>query len=232
MLVCYFDEVKPNDGFNFYCFGGVVIDSSLLSHIENKIGEFSVETFGSSKLQKSTEFHAKDIYHGKSAFKGESIARRLKVLNWFIEFLEIHRDDIHRVDIRIDCNKLKNPEKSAETAFMFLCERVNSLARQLNSQAMMIGDLDDHQSRKMIGKFAGYRDSGTDWEYSSDLSYLIDTVHFVRSHHSRFIQLSDLFLFLQIHSSTARRGYISEQLSELLSGKNFLWPTKYKHWPN
>jgi Protein of unknown function (DUF3800) len=63
-----------------------------------------------------------------------------------------------------------------------------------------------------------------------EISSIVDTVHFARSHHSRMIQLADVYLFLVTHRPGARNGWMAEALTEILKYKD-LWPHRYKHWP-
>jgi hypothetical protein len=60
----------------------------------------------------------------------------------------------------------------------------------------------------------------------------MDTVHHTRSHESRLLQLADIYAYavsLRLQNPTAsHRVAIVNHINALA---NFVWPTKYKHWP-
>lgn len=58
MLICYFDEVKPNpDGQPYYWLGGLAMRDSILQEVESDLSALGYECFGTYDLLPSTEFH-------------------------------------------------------------------------------------------------------------------------------------------------------------------------------
>jgi hypothetical protein len=89
-----------------------------------------------------------------------------------------------------------------------------------------------NSSKKMIQDFSRYRASGTFWDYGIKIKNVVDTVHFARSHHSRMLQLADVYLFYVTHMySKSRTGWMADELRNKLAGKN-LYAHKYKVWPS
>lgn len=82
----------------------------------------------------------------------------------------------------------------------------------------------------MIAAFAQYRSRGTPWDFGIKIEGILDAVHFARSHHSRLIQLADVYLFLVTHSWGSRKGWVADQLKAGLKGVE-LWAHRYKEWP-
>ena len=71
MLITYFDEVKYHKGKQeYYWVAGITVDADSVWHLEKKLNELSLVTFGESRLLKHTEFHAADIMNGHEHFKG------------------------------------------------------------------------------------------------------------------------------------------------------------------
>ncbi|MCK1738309.1 DUF3800 domain-containing protein [Bradyrhizobium sp. 138] len=61
-------------------------------------------------------------------------------------------------------------------------------------RTILIGDLDNQEFKNMIADFARYRTKGTPWDWGIKITSIVDSVHFARSHHSRMIQLADIYL--------------------------------------
>jgi hypothetical protein len=145
------------------------------------------------------------------------------------EFHASYGDFIRRVFAAIDTTKLIAPHKAAEFALAHFCERVQMCVG--THTCIMIADLDDEQARNMVRDFSRYRAKGTPWAYGIEIKSIVDSVHFCRSHHSRLIQLADVYLYLVTHRWGSRKGDMAKMLSEAVKDKD-LFPTNYKVWPN
>jgi hypothetical protein len=100
-----------------------------------------------------------------------------------------------------------------------------------NEQTMLIGDSDVQKSNDTIREFSAYRISGTPWEYGIAIKSIVDCVHFAHSHHSRMIQLADVYLFAASHRLSARSGEMADAFTQVLAARN-LYPHRYKVWPS
>jgi len=98
------------------------------------------------------------------------------------------------------------------------------------SKSLLIGDLDDQEAKNMISSFAEYRQTGTPWDYGIEMKGFVDTVHFARSHHSRMIQLADVYLFVVAGRYSQRKGFMADELKKALEDKD-LHANNYKDWP-
>lgn len=227
MYVTYFDEVKsnPSNGQDHYFVGGLSIPMERIREIEEKVGEVANDTFGTTELRPDTEFHAAHIYFRKGPFKGLESEQRIALLGRLSRIIA-EEEGIRRVYADIDVTKLKAPDRAAEFAFAHFCERVELL----NRTTLLIGDLDDQQAKSMIADFARFRVQGTPWDYGIKVEKLVDAVHFARSHHSRMVQLADVYLFAVTHRTAGRQGWMAEALTKELAGVE-LWPHRYKEWP-
>ena len=228
--VTYFDEIKANpaEEQHRYVVGGICVAMEHIPEIEGKLNELAMKTFGTTELTPQTEFHASHIYFGKGAFKGRPVADRIAVLEE-IGLLLSDGDKIKRVNATVHTDRLGSPDRAAEFAFLFFCERVQLLIGN-ESYTLMIGDQDDGETKNMIRDFLRYRARGTPWDHGIQISNIVDSVHFCRSHHSRMIQLADVYLFLSSHGYGTRTGWPAEQLTKSL-GKCNLFAHRYKVWP-
>jgi Protein of unknown function (DUF3800) len=231
MYVTYFDEVKADvtQGQDSYWMGGISVPMEDIAEIEGRVNELAEGVFGSTELTPDTEFHCNPLYTGKFPFKGMKSERRMEIL---VRLVDILADNpvIKRVYAKILTSNLTTSQKKPhEIAFAFFCERVQMLVNPQTT--ILIGDHDDEQVKKMIQDFSRYRARGTFWDYGVKIKNVVDTVHFARSHHSRMLQLADVYLFYITHMySKSRKGWMADELRKKLAGKN-LYAHRYKEWP-
>ena len=203
MYLLYYDEVKLEPKKQpYFWLGAICVDATNVSSIEDEVNDISEATFGSRLLDKTTEFHGKEIVGKKGNFKGWTLEKRLKVLEALLAI--IAKDEVKCLYIKIVVEKLHKQSRTPhETAFMFLIERADKLFKSLDSVGMLFGDYDQPFIGPSVASLSRYRQGGTDWTLSCKIENIIDTVHFARSHHSRMIQLADVFLSRKLISVPA-----------------------------
>ncbi len=196
MKLIFFDEVKNDSEYPHYNLGAVCIDESNLAQVEEKISVLSEETFGTRVLSQETEFHAADIYHRKKHFKSwDDFCSRIHIIERFMEVLSM--EEVLLVDIQINCDQLSEGQSADEISFMFLCERANDLVKSKQYLGMLIGDREsDRMSERFSTSLSKYRARGTNFTFGRDIHDLVDSVHFTHSHLSRFLQLADIYVWL------------------------------------
>jgi len=230
----FFDEAKDDKDYLVYHIGGVCIDESNLADVETRITELAAKSFGSSVLDRGTEFHAAEIFHRKAHFKTwEDFGARLDLLKEFVDILSLKQVDL--IDIQINSAKLHESQSSSDIAFMFLCERSNQLMQAREKMGMLIGDRDtDSAAAKCAISLSSYRVNGTSFQYGQKITNLVDSVHFTHSHLSRFLQLADVYTWLKQfrHRNKDSTNERHLALFDILSAKGVdLSPSKYKEWP-
>lgn len=234
MYLIFFDEAKNDPDYAYYHLGGICIAEQHLSDIEAKINALAIESFGSSVLENGTEFHAAEIYHRKKHFK-EWIdpTKRAELLGKFIDILSA--DEVGRISIVINCAKLHDSQSAEDIGFMFLVERANSLMRGRQALGMLIGDRESDQlAARSARSLSNYRAKGTDFAYGTQISNLVDSVHFTQSHLSRFLQLADIYTWLKQfrHRNAGSDNERHKMILDLANREHVnLWPNKYKLWP-
>lgn len=231
MYVAYFDEIKPNIQADQHCYwvGGIIVAMENIAEIEEQVSALSQKIFGSEELVPETEFHAKFIYYKKGPFKTMEAEGRLKVFSQLGEILS-NRKIIKQVYACINTNKLYGGVDPAEHAFMHYVERVEN-AIGIGKSAILIGDLDDEQARNMVRQFQRYRVNGTNSPYGRKITRIVDTVNFCRSHHSRMIQLADVYLYMKNKQRREAINWMDKEFEKILQ-KLELFPDSYKIWPN
>jgi len=233
MLVAYFDEVKHHPpAQTCYWLGCLVVTPESLWQLEGQVAELAKDAFGSGTLSRDTEFHAADIFHQKHNCREWNLAKRLDVLKRLISILG-SRDDVGRIYVRLHPDRMVATDVE-DKAFMFLVERVEGLLRARKSPGLLIGDRESEQISAVFAEtLSRYRAGGTPYEFGTELTHLIDTVHFTASHHSRMLQLADLYVWVQQLCYVGDLGKWPRRqvIEHARSMPHLLVPNRYKVWP-
>lgn len=100
-------------------------------------------------------------------------------------------------------------------------------------QKIELGDKDDDAVTEAVISLAKYKVQGTGWRQGRVIRNIVDTAHFARSHHSRLIQLADIFVYLLqfMHGPTegsaarrAFRAYLREETGLGSMCQSRVWP--------
>lgn len=234
MKLIFFDEAKNDDGYQHYHIGGVGIDESHLTKVEERINEVVEEAFGNSRLERGNELHAAEIYHRKKHFKEWSdFDQRIALFDKLMQILSM--PGLELIDVQINSAKLWQNQIPDEVAFMFFCERANDLCKAQRCLGMLIGDREsDRVAEQYACSLSGYRAGGTDFEFGRDIQNLVDSVHFTHSHLSRFLQLADIYTWL-LQFRNRNRGSDNirhKAIFDILARDEItIYPSKYKEWP-
>ena len=235
MHLIYYDEVKYESGRQpAHWFGGVAIHTDDIGGVEAAVNELSREVFGTSLLTPNTEFHAKDIFHGKKNFKGADFDKRLEILEKLVEITA--SDCVHSIYSRVEPEKVRFISKTSEVeelTFMYFIEKVDEFLRSRQSYGMLIGDFDEPNIGPSVANLSKFRQDGTKFTHGREITQLLDTVHFAKSHHSRLIQIADVDLycrqFIRQKNTTHSRRALEDILRKHSSGR---FPRKYKDYPS
>ncbi len=235
MLLIYFDEVKADHTTQpYYWLGGIVVTEKMINSLEKAVDELSRECFDIATRSKDTEFHATEIFNRKANFKEwRNIDKRMNVLAKLANILD-SEPDLAKIYVRLDPAKIYAKKKVEPLAFMYFVERVEQYLKAKKSAGMLIGDRENTRiSNLFANNLSLYREYGTDYDFSMNLEHLLDTVHFTDSHHSRMLQLADLYVWLLQLCAGSRAKKHPQQLvvEHVRNTTNILSPNKYKRWP-
>jgi hypothetical protein len=232
MHLIYMDEVKyqiPEQPYYWLC--GFAVDKPALEFADAAARAAAEWYFGNSNLDPSTEFHGKHIVNGTSHFKGHEVARRIELYKKLIDCLCGH-EAIQRIEVRIDPSKIVYAKDPAETAFMFFVERSDSLMKRNGSLGVLIADDDNKRTRSdNVSGLSHYRSWQTDWHFGRQIHNLVDTVHHTQSHHSRMVQLADIFVYACQLQQRENLPYIKKQVYDYAVEKKLYVASAYKYWP-
>lgn len=232
MHLIYYDEVKfdPPTQPSFWL-GGVCCHCDNVARLESLVNDVSQEAFGSRLLQRETEFHGIEICGGKGNFKKVALEQRLEFLRSLLAI--IARDEIHRIYVRIiPENITHSPMPPDEIAFMYLVERVDKHLQNLGTNGMLFGDYDEPQVGPSVASLSQFRQGGTSWDRKREITNIIDTVHFAKSHHSRMIQLADIYLYCLQFNMQENTSFARSKIAAIITESGILKATVARVWPS
>lgn len=238
MLIAYVDESNQGD---FVSFGALITDGPGVASLGQALDDTVWDAARQFSVDPSAELHGYDLFHEKKDWTGVPPRARIHTYKAALSAVVSHDVSLilrwtSQAALRSRQDAAGYPDRwSADrTVFQFLLQRINDLARSKNEYALVIADIrGDRESQRE--RFAEYKLLGTPGEYrSTRLERIVDTVHFVPSHHSRMIQAIDLITFINQRSRTSREPNekaqaATDELRDLVnnSGKLFAcgsWP--------
>lgn len=233
MNVAYFDEVKYEKGRqDSFWLGGLVLPLTLVRPLESCVDEVAKDVFGTSALSKDTEFHAKEIYHGKGVFRGQPIDDRLTILRRLFDII-LQEGEVKRVYVRIiPDNLVITADEPEDIAFMYFVEKIEKSFNRMGGPGMMFGDYDEPRIGKSVASLSQFKSTGTYYSRGIKIENLVDTVYFAHSHHSRMLQLADVFLYALQANRHRTQAYANTELRRHIFESGIAFGCSSKVWPN
>lgn len=231
LFLIYFDEVKHDPPVQeAQLFGGIAVKDIDAQDIEDKMNDLADKYFGSKLLSKDTEFHAKDIVQGKVNCKGRNPEDRIEILEGLLDILG--EPSVFKIYARITPSKVAFPTDPERDTFMFFVEKTEAFLKSRSDIGMLFGDYDHKMVTPSITNLSQYRINTTSWALGRKISCLVDTVHFAHSHHSRLVQLADVYVYCMQYTMLPSSSYWRTRFYDTIRSKSgSLWPTKYRDYP-
>lgn len=232
MLISYVDESNHGDYFSF---GALVAEPDVVKSLTAALNKVIEDASWRYDIGRDTELHGYELFQGTDGWKGVGARGRVRVYRAALEQIVAHNVSLifrwcerDRLVAHQARKAYPDPWSPEQTVFQFLLQRVDSLAKKDGHLAMIIADMrDDRESHRQL--FATYQRSGTPGDYmSTKLPSILDTVHFVPSHHSRMIQAADLVTYIHRRYMTIRetdpRGQkVMDEFNALLTDSDAMY---------
>jgi hypothetical protein len=199
MHLAYFDENKFADDNPYFWVGGLLVPDKKAIQFENTLIQIQDNFFGTSVLSKNTEFHGKELLHGKGQFKGRSLSDRMRVFNDIASFIVNSKVPVRMVCIDVPKHRSKYayPKPEYRLGLMLILERFCDYLDYVDDMGLVFGDYEKDEITHSVLDFSQFKITGkTPMYFGRPLGRLLDTVYFTHSHHSRFLQVADLLIFL------------------------------------
>lgn len=199
MHLCYFDENKHSDqNPNFYI-GGLVVPDHHALELEDTLSEIAFNFFGTRTLTVQSEMHGKDLFHGKGNAKGRSLADRVKVFQHISRFLLQNRIPVRviLIDVALHRAKYAYPMPEYRLGLMLVLEKFAEYVESVDDLGLVFGDFEADEMTRAVVDFSEFKSLGrTPMQFGRPLGRLLDTVYFTHSHHSRFLQVADIIIYM------------------------------------
>lgn len=199
MQLIYFDENKYSEDNPYFLVGGIVVNDALALDLDKVLSTIQFNYFGSSILTKENEFHAKDIFHGKGNWKGRKLEERVQIFDDIASIIISKQLPIRivSIDVKKHINKYRYPTPEYRLGLMLILERFSDYLTKIDDIGLVFGDYEKDEIKRSIVDFSEFKLMGkTPMYYGRPLGRLIDTVYFTQSHHSRFLQIADILIYM------------------------------------
>jgi hypothetical protein len=237
MHLCYFDENKHSPERNYFFVGGLIIPDKDAIELEKTINLITFNFLGSQSMNKEHELHGKDIFHGKGNAKGRKIEDRIQVFQSVSKFISNNSIPVRMICIDIERHyaKYQYPHPPYRLGLMLVLERFCEYLDTVDDLGLVFGDFEADEVTSAVVDFSAYKNMGrTPMYFGRPLGRLLDTVYFTQSHHSRFLQIADLLVYMAgRYEHTKQRPEkwheqaVYDSWQTVRSSKNF----KIQHWP-
>ena len=87
MHLAYFDENKYSKENPYFFIGGYLVPDKKVLDLDNALMEIQSNFFGKADLTVNTEFHGKDMFHGKGNCKGRKLKDRVGLFEELVNLL-------------------------------------------------------------------------------------------------------------------------------------------------
>ena len=199
MHLCYFDENKHTAEDPHFFIGGLMIPDFKALEFERTLSQIAFNFFGSRTLTVSSEFHGKDLFHGKGNAKGRKLEERVQLFQDVATFVTNNKIPVRMVCINVERHRAKYlyPTPAYKLGLMLILERFCEYLDTQDDLGLVFGDHEADEVSRGVVDFSEYKSVGkTPMYFGRPLGRLLDTVYFTHSHHSRFLQVADLLIYM------------------------------------
>lgn len=199
MHLCYFDENKHGPHNSHFFIGGLLISDKKALDFESTLNQIAFNFFGARSLIQANEFHGKELFHGKGNAKGRKLEERVRVFQDVATFVTDNQIPVRMVCINVERHQLKYkyPAPPYRLGLMLILERFSEYLDQEDDLGLVFGDYEADEVTGAVVDFSEYKNQGrTPMYFGRPLGRLLDTVYFTQSHHSRFLQVADLLVYM------------------------------------
>lgn len=199
MHLCYFDENKHTAEDPHFFIGGLMIPDHKALEFEKTLSQIAFNFFGTRSLTVSSEFHGKDLFHGKGNAKGRKLEERVQLFQDVATFVSNNKIPVRMICINVERHRTKYiyPTPPYKLGLMLILERFCEYLDTQNDLGLVFGDYEADEVSRGVIDFSDFKSNGkTPMYYGRPLGRLLDTVYFTHSHHSRFLQVADLLIYM------------------------------------
>lgn len=237
MHLAYFDENKYSDQNPYFLIGGILIPDSKAIALESTLSQIQLNFFGANLLSREYEFHGVDILQGKGSCKNKKMEKRIGVFDDIKTFLINNSIPIRLVCIDVKAHRAKYyyPQPEYRLGLMLMLERFCDYLDKVDDLGLVFGDYEKDEITRSILDFSQFKVKGkTPMYFGRPLGRLLDTVYFTHSHHSRFLQVADMIIYMAgryENGNAVWTKWHDQQLKDIWEEIKANVDYQIQHWP-
>ncbi|MEV2277887.1 DUF3800 domain-containing protein [Nocardiopsis sp. NPDC049922] len=196
MLLTYVDESYSSDA---YYIAALMVPEREAISLTDALDAVVAKAAVDHEVSTTAELHGHDLFQAKAEWTHLEKKPRVRIGVYNAAFQAIADHDVKIVIRGVDVIRLKrrytNAHHPHSVVLTHLIERVNECAARQDELALLISDeiSKQDQYRRELGE---YQKVGT-WGYrATQITHIVDTMHFAPSRASRLVQAADLIAFL------------------------------------
>jgi hypothetical protein len=202
VLLCYLDESASND---HYFIAALIVPEVAAAPLTAALDAVVADAARSYGVPADTELHGHEIFQARGPWEPFAKEPRIRIGVYNHAFQAIGDHDVRLIlrgmNVKRQRERYTQPDKPHSVVLAHVLERVDEYAARQGELALVIADEVEGQNDYRRDLWSFQRKAT--WGYRSrQLTRIVDTMHFVPSHHSRLVQGADLVAFLHRRRST------------------------------
>jgi hypothetical protein len=194
--LAYLDESYNR---RLFCLSALVADDATVVSLTQDLNRV-VEAVRVAGYPEVVELHGHEMLQAVESWKGVPIRLRL---NAYLMATRVVRES-GAVSLFVEVERsgdLSDSTPSHETALRRLLQRLQGLAQSRDDRVLVLAD-EVHSAERHRTNFRFYRDNEDAIWPPGRLDRIVDTLYFGPSHHSRMLQVADLFTYMRLRKLT------------------------------
>ena len=178
---------------------GIAVPSEEARGLEDAVAGVLSGCFGAAAREPGFECKGSDMYRGDGPCARLPPADRLALYGELVALVPRFRVELiwRGIDKRALAARYTRPMHPHRLAFLYFAEAVERFLRTRRRFGLLVSDEEKSVEQQVIEDLPRYKELGTGFGHRPiDLRWIVDNVHWVKSHNSRLLQLADNCTFL------------------------------------
>jgi hypothetical protein len=182
-----------------YLLMGLIAHGNGVRAIESAMNDVLALRFGAATRAPGFECKGSNLYRGDGPCAAMAPEERIALYADLVDL--IGRFGVHLVWQAIDkpllAARYREPMHPHKLAFIYLVEQVELFLRRQRAFGLIVSDEEKEVEQQLVEDLSRYKETGTSFGHTPrELRSIVDNVHWVKSHNSRLMQLSDCCAYL------------------------------------
>ncbi|HEU0013842.1 MAG TPA: DUF3800 domain-containing protein, partial [Longimicrobium sp.] len=172
----------------------LAVPTAQARRLEDAITGVLRARFGSACLDTAFECKGADMYRGEGPCAAMPPGDRISLYGDLVSLVASYGARVmwQGIDKRHLAHRYERPMHPHTLAFIYLAEDVERFLRRERDVGLLIADEEKEVEEQVIADLARFKTTGTAFGHTSlNLTRIVDNVHWIKSHRSRFLQLCD-----------------------------------------